>query len=126
MPEIAGRPETKTAAGRATWTDIASLPDKTRVPSLPEERPIRIVPDGIFEVLSPSDRRHDLLTKSDLYARFGVADYRVVDPEDRYLQARKRQNGAWLILGTCASGDKVRLEPFEAFEFDVARLFPPE
>ncbi len=40
-------------------------------------------PDLIVEILSPGTRRRDLTTKRDLYARFGVQEYWIVDPDAR-------------------------------------------
>jgi len=42
-------------------------------------------PDLLIEVLSPSNRGHDLLTKRTLYARAGVREYWIADPEARTL-----------------------------------------
>ncbi|RIK44652.1 MAG: Uma2 family endonuclease [Chloroflexi bacterium] len=44
---------------------------------------LRGVPDLIAEVLSPSNPEHDLLTKRAAYARAGVPEYWVLDPEAR-------------------------------------------
>ncbi len=40
-------------------------------------------PDLVIEILSPSNRRHDLRTKRTLYAKAGVREYWTVDPEAR-------------------------------------------
>ena len=49
-------------------------------PGRPSRRGFEGVPDLVVEVLSPSSRGHDLLTKRSLYARSGVREYWLVDP----------------------------------------------
>jgi Uma2 family endonuclease len=39
----------------------------------------------VVEILSPGTRRRDLTVKRELYARFGVREYWIVDPANRSL-----------------------------------------
>lgn len=43
-------------------------------------------PDLLIEVLSPSNRGHDLLTKRALYGRAGVREYWIVDPAQKSVE----------------------------------------
>jgi Uma2 family endonuclease len=49
-------------------------------------RGIEGAPDLLIEVLNPSNRGHDLLTKRSLYARAGVREYWLVDPDARTIE----------------------------------------
>ncbi|MDQ3032866.1 MAG: Uma2 family endonuclease [Myxococcota bacterium] len=98
---------------------------RARLPAPWDQRPIDVVPDWICEVVSPSNERHDRVTKMRLYAAAGVAHYWLVDPDERVLEALALESGTWRVLGRWLDGETARVAPFDAIELDVTRLFPP-
>jgi Uma2 family endonuclease len=87
--------------------------------------PIDVVPDWICEVLSPGNAAHDRVTKRRLYARHRVPYYWLVDPQTRTLEALRLDGELWVETGSWGEGDVARVEPFDAIELDVGRLFVP-
>ncbi|MCU0292907.1 MAG: Uma2 family endonuclease [Thermoanaerobaculaceae bacterium] len=98
---------------------------RSRVPVLPDTRPVRIVPDWVCEVTSPSTGRNDRVRKADGYLRGGVPHYWLVDLESRTLEAWEARDGAWVRLGAWTEDDSARIPPFDAVELHIGRLFPP-
>lgn len=89
------------------------------------QRPIRVVPDWICEVLSPSTAAHDRVVKQRLYALHGVRHYWLVDTEARTLEALELDNGRWILAGSYAEDALVRVPPFDQVELAIGRLFLP-
>lgn len=87
---------------------------------------VTIRPDWVCEVLSPSTERLDRSRKIALYARAGTANAWLVNPLQRTLEVLRlsaETPSQWLTLGVFRDDDKVRAEPFEAFELDLAVLW---
>jgi Uma2 family endonuclease len=51
--------------------------------SLVQNDAIHGVPDMLLEILSPGNSRHDLVRKKELYERFGVKEYWIINPDTR-------------------------------------------
>ena len=67
-------------------------------------------PDLLVEVLSPSNRGHDLLLKRSLDARAGVREYWLVDPEARTIEILALDRDAF-HLAVAASGEVTPVSP---------------
>ena len=94
-----------------------------RVPIRPSGRPIRIAPDWVCEILSPSTSGRDLGHKRSVYYRAHVTHYWVIAPVDQALFVyRWREDGYGLVLAAGAD-DVVRAEPFEGVEIRVGKMF---
>jgi Uma2 family endonuclease len=93
---------------------------RERLLKLSEDEPIRVVPDWVCEILSPSTRRHDLLVKKPYYARIGVGHHWLIDLSASTLTAYRLESGRWVELGVFGDEREARIEPFEATALDVS------
>ena len=100
---------------------------RERLPAMPEEAFFSLAPDWVCEVLSPSTGRIDRGRKLRVYAVAGVAHAWLVNPLERTLEVLRLRDGAWTIVAVCSDSDTVRIEPFEAIELELGRLWadPP-
>jgi Uma2 family endonuclease len=92
----------------------------------PEEMPVKARPDWACEILSPSTARIDLGPKQRLLHAHGVPHYWILDPEHQTLTVIRHANEHYLRVLDAGVGDRVRAEPFDAIELDVAELFGVE
>jgi Uma2 family endonuclease len=58
---------------------------RDRCPERPTGNPVRLRPDWLCEVISPSNANHDTIKKLRLYQRVGVPNYWLVDSRDATL-----------------------------------------
>jgi Uma2 family endonuclease len=98
---------------------------RERMPELPVDEPIRVVPDWVCEILSPTTRRHDLLRKQPYYAKVGVPFMWLVDIEACVLTAHRLESSDWRIIGTHSDETEARIAPFDAVPLNVADWWPP-
>jgi Uma2 family endonuclease len=104
------------------------LPDiagwrRDRVSERPSGRPVRLRPDWVCEILSPSTANRDLGAKLRAYHRSGVPHYWVVDPEHATLTVHRWHAEGYLVALTAGAAETVRAEPFSEVELRVGLLF---
>jgi Uma2 family endonuclease len=94
---------------------------KERMPRPPgRKQPIVIAPDWVCEILSPRTASYDNIVKRRFYAEVGVGHIWYIDPVRRELEVCRLVDGKWLQLGVYGPDEKVRAEPFEDVEIDLA------
>lgn len=83
------------------------------------------VPDLLVEVLSPGSRVMDRRQKFDLYARVGVAEYWLVDPDECLVEVYVLRGRAYALLGQFVAEDTVQSELLPDLQIPVANICPP-
>lgn len=99
---------------------------RDRVHERPRGRPIRVRPDWVCEILSPSTAQLDLGPKHQTFHRCSVPHYWIVDPEHETLTVHRWHQDGYLIVLTAGRKQKIRAEPFESIELHVGQPFGDE
>lgn len=84
-------------------------------------------PDLVVEVISPGTRRTDRGVKMLEYARAGVSEYWLVDPDARTIEVYTLDEGVYALLGQFGVDHKARSQVLSGFEVSVDEVFaePP-
>ena len=81
------------------------------------------VPDLIIEILSPSNTKHDLKTKFDLYEEVGVPEYWIVNPWDKTVLVYHLQNKVYIGSKFYTEGESVSSVIFTYLKVSVDDIF---
>jgi Uma2 family endonuclease len=87
------------------------------------KRGIEGPPNLLMEVLSPSNPDHDRIRKRLLYARGGVDEYWLVDPEARTIDVLMRDGDAFRLLVRASGDELVRSAIFPDLSFPASAVF---
>jgi Uma2 family endonuclease len=80
-------------------------------------------PDLAVEIVSPSSRKHDRVTKLNWYASREVPEYWIVDPEARTLEQLVLANGAYTIVQSLAEETVFEPRTFPGLAIPLAELW---
>ena len=92
--------------------------------SLASARGIEGPPTLAVEILSPSTLAVDRGVKLQLYARYRVSYYWIVNPEARSVEAYVLTREAFQLTGTLAGTERRALPPFPELTLDARTLWP--
>jgi Uma2 family endonuclease len=94
---------------------------REKMPVLPNVAYFDQAPDWVCEVVSPTTAGTDRVRKMRVYARESVGHLWLVEPLARTLEVYRLEDDHWLVASTHGGSERVRAEPFEAIELDIAR-----
>ena len=86
---------------------------------------IRVRPDWVCEVLSPSHEKRDLVDKLGVLHAAGVPDYWVIDHDEKILFTYQHRPEGY-VMHTVSSGAVINARPFDAAELRTGVLFGDE
>jgi Uma2 family endonuclease len=95
------------------WADVVSGPRVTGAP------------DIVVEIVSPGteNRRRDLSVKRQLYAKYGVQEYWVIDPENRSVEMYRLVGPSLERIATLVHDDEITSPIIPGFELKVSAIF---
>lgn len=82
-------------------------------------------PDLVIEILSPGaeNERRDRTLKRQLYGRYGVREYWIVDPKSRSISIYRPSRRGLRLVATLGEQDEITTPLIPGFALDVASVF---
>ena len=90
------------------------------------EANIREAPDLIVEILSPGARGKDLEIKRKIYARFGVQEYWIVDPDAATVEVLVWGESGYVSAGVCGVTERLSSPLLPELNLPLSGIFKKE
>lgn len=81
-------------------------------------------PDLIVEIISKGTMDKDRVIKKEVYEKFGVPEYWIVDPRNQSIEVYCLENGRYRLFSFAAEEGSVRSTILAEFELDIKSIFP--
>lgn len=101
--------------------DVLFISEARRVELIGER--ITGAPDLVIEILSPATSARDFNQKRKLYARHGVKEYWIVDPDDGTIEIQRLQGTIFSTLALFEKGQTLTSPMFEGLVVEVGQVF---
>ena len=88
-----------------------------------QEQVIMGAPDILVEIISGGSIKRDRIEKKDLYEQFGVAEFWIVDPNNRSVEVYQLEDDRYKLFAFAAETGKVQSSVLEGLELEVAEIF---
>jgi Uma2 family endonuclease len=85
---------------------------------------IRHAPDLCVEILTPSTEATDRGRKLQMFARYGVPEYWIVDPAAQVIEVHRLEAGACVLVQRASGDDEVRPQVVPGAALRARSIFP--
>lgn len=90
------------------------------------EKNISGAPDLLIEIISPSSGYYDMVEKKDLYEKFGVKEYWIVDPKKRWIEIYVNKEDKFKLLQRQENKGILASKVLSGFQIQFATIFNVE
>ncbi len=80
-------------------------------------------PDLVVEIVSKGSVLHDRVTKKDLYERFAVKEYWIVDVRNKTIEVYRMENDRYVLFSSAEEEGKITSSVLPGFELEVKEIF---
>ncbi len=91
--------------------------------SIIKEKRIEGAPDIVIEILSESNAYYDLKHKKNIYEKFGVKEYWIVDPMDRSLEIYVNKENVFTLFDKKQTKGEVKSKILSKLNMEVEDIF---
>jgi Uma2 family endonuclease len=108
----------------AVIPDLVFVRNETWDRIVADERFVK-APDLVIEILSPGkqNRERDLLIKRQLYSRYGVEEYWIVDPENRSIEIYRLLEQSLARVSAARDDETLKSAILPGLELEVQSIF---
>ena len=107
--------------GNVVQPDIIYISEERKA-ALIKER-VEGAPDLIIEILSPSNAYYDLRQKKNLYEKYGVKEYIIIDPIEQSAELYVLKGGGYDLHQKAQNNEQLSSVLLRAFSIDLSKLF---
>lgn len=86
-------------------------------------KPIMGIPDMVVEILSKGSIIYDRIEKYNLYEKFGVEEYWIVDPQNQSVEVYTLENAKYELYSSAEIKGIVKSKIIEGFSLEIEDIF---
>ncbi len=113
--------DVKFSETNVTEPDLLFVPKENK--EIIKEENIQGAPDLIVEILSPYSSEIDKGKKKDIYQKFGVKEYWIIEPTQQWIEIFILQDDKYKLHQQIEKSGKIFSEVLKGFDLDIGLIF---